>query len=125
MDFPLEIVIRDIPRTDEIEQRIHDKVEKLASLYDRITRCRVVVESPAQAHHRKAPYKVHIELGVPGPEIIVWKETDQDLDNQDLNTVLRDAFDAARRQIQDRLGKIRRHPNVEKGEAPAEPTSEA
>jgi len=124
MDFPLEIVIRDIPRTAEIEQRIQDKVAKLASFYDRITRCRVVVESPAQAHHRKAPYQVHIELGLPGPEIIVKKETDQDLDNQDLNSVLRDAFDAARRQIQDRLDKLRRHPTLEKGEAPVEPSQE-
>lgn len=122
MDFPLEIVIRDIPRTEELEKRIRDKVSKLAEFHPRITRCRVVLASPAQHHHRKAPYQVRIEIGVPGPEIVVTRESEQDPAHEDLNIALRDAFDAARRQIQDRLGRIRKHPTVDKGPAAAEPT---
>ena len=121
MNFPLEIVIRDIPRSDELEQRVRTKVEKLAALYDRITRCRVVVSAPAQHHHRKAPYHVSIELGLPGPEIVVNKEASQDPTHEDLGIALRDAFDAARRQIQDRLARYRQHPSSEKGESSLEP----
>jgi ribosome-associated translation inhibitor RaiA len=121
-DFPLEIVIRDIPRTAELEQRVRDKVAKLAVLHDRITRCRVVIASPAQHHHRKSPYQVRIELGVPGPEIVVTKESEQDPAHDDLSIALRDAFDAAKRQIQDRLGRIRNHPAGDKGEAATEPS---
>lgn len=121
MDFPLEIVIRDIPRTDELEQRVRAKVEKLAALHDRITRCRVVISAPAQAHHRKAPYHVSIELGLPGPEIVVNKEASQDPTHEDLTVALRDAFDAARRQVQERLARYRQHPSIEKGETPLGP----
>jgi ribosome-associated translation inhibitor RaiA len=124
IEFPLEIVIRDIPRTDGLENRIREKVAKLAALFPRITRARVVVESPAHHHHNKgAVYQCHIELGVPGPEIVVTRESERDQQHADLNVALRDAFDAARRQLQDRLDKWRNHPPVAKGELPG-PTPE-
>jgi ribosome-associated translation inhibitor RaiA len=107
-DFPLEIVVRDIPRTDGLEQRIREKVAKLVVLHPRITSFRVTIESPAHHRHQKgSPYRVRLEIGIPGPEIVVTRESEVDHEHEDLKVALRDAFDAARRQINDRLERQR------------------
>ena len=51
MKQPLEIIFRDIPQSDFIEENIREKVEKLDKFYDRIMACRVVVETPHGHHH--------------------------------------------------------------------------
>jgi len=123
--FPLEVVVRDIPRTNGLEARIREKVVKLAGFYDKISRCRVVVESPHHHHQKGATYHVTIELGVPGPDIVVNRESERSQDHEQVGVALRDAFDAARRQLQDRLGRLRKHPQSEPGVEPeAEPTAE-
>ena len=118
-DFPLEIVVRDIPRTDGLEQRIHEKVAKLAALQPRITSFRVTIESPANHRHQKGtPHLVKLEIGVPGPEIVVTRESEEDHQHDELAVALRDAFDAARRQITDRQEKQR---DLAKGPRDGEP----
>lgn len=120
--FPLEIIVRDVPRTERLEQRIHDKVAKLAGLQPRITSLRVTVESPAHHRHQKGtPYRVKLEIGVPGTEIVVTHESEEDHEHDDLSVALRDAFDAARRQLQERLDKQRDHHKGRRGAEPGVP----
>jgi hypothetical protein len=42
------------------------------------------------------PFNIHIDLGVPGKEIVVDRQ-----ENEDAYVALRDAFDAAKRQLED------------------------
>ena len=46
MEIPLQITGRNFELTEAIESEIRQKAEKLDKFYDRIIRCRVVVESP-------------------------------------------------------------------------------
>ncbi len=99
MKLPLEITFRNVVRTDEIEERIRAKAAKLDKFFDKITGCRVVVESPHKHHHKGNTYHVRIELSVPGDEIVVTRDP-QISEHEDMGIALRDAFSAAQRQLQ-------------------------
>jgi len=96
MQLPLQITFRDIPHSPAIEARIRKKAEKLESCYERIMGCRVVVETPQRHKHQGKLYQVRIDLTVPGAELVVNHNL-----NEDVYVALRDAFDAARRQLED------------------------
>lgn len=95
MQLPVQIISRDLHLSQHLETTIHEKASKLDTFYSRITRCRVVVESPTHHHWKSKPYKVQIDLSVPGAELVVNHH-----ENQDLKIAIRDAFDAAKRRLQ-------------------------
>jgi ribosome-associated translation inhibitor RaiA/cold shock CspA family protein len=95
MQFPLQITARDISLSEAAEADIRAKAADLETYYDGIMGCRVVVEGPVQ-HHRKGPFIVRIDLSVPGAELVVDRRADADL-----YVAIRDAFDSARRRLED------------------------
>ena|SRR5687768_8541669 len=99
MKIPLEITFRNVARTEAIDEKIRGKVAKLDRLFDRITGCRVVVESPHNHHHKGNSYHVRIELSVPGGELVVNRDPPNP-EHEDLGIALRDAFAAVQRQLQ-------------------------
>ncbi len=96
MEIPLQITARDIDLTDAIRTDIAEKAAKLESFYGRITRCRVVIESPRRHQHEGKIYSVHVYVTVPGTELMVKRELDKDL-----YVAIRDAFHDARRKLED------------------------
>src|SRR5688572_18630574 len=105
---PIQITIRDIPPTVALENCIRKKAEKLNHYYHRINSCRVVVEVP-QKHKRQGKlFSVHIDLTVPGKELVVNKHYDQDV-----YVAVRDAFRALKRQLEQyadkRRGEVKCH----------------
>lgn len=99
MKLPLEITFRNVVRTEEMEERIRAKAAKLDRFFDRITGCRIVVEAPHKHHLKGNTYRVHIELSVPGEELVVNRDP-QNPEHEELTIALRDAFAAAQRQLQ-------------------------
>lgn len=102
MKLPVQIVLRDIPHSDAIESDIRARVDKLDQFYPEIMCCRVVVELPGKHKHQGKEFNVRIDITVPGSEIVVNRERDEDL-----YVALRDAFDAARRRLEDYARKQR------------------
>ncbi len=107
MQTPLQITIRDVEHSEALETRIRNKAAKLEEFFDRIVSCRIVVEMPHKHHHQGKHFNVRIDIGVPGSEIVVNRDHDEDV-----YVALRDAFDAAKRQIEDYARKI--HGDVKK-----------
>ncbi|MGI0493677.1 ribosome hibernation-promoting factor, HPF/YfiA family [Alkalinema pantanalense CENA528] len=101
MQIPLQIISRSFSVTPAIETAIQEKVEKLTQFFDRITNCRVTLESTAGRHQQGNLYQVRIDLSVPGKEIIVNRNSDANHSHEDLYVAIRDSFDAAKRQLQD------------------------
>ncbi len=95
MRLPLQITARDISLSEPAELDIREKAASLDHYYDGIMSCRVVVEGPVR-HHRSGPFTVRIDLSVPGAELVADRQVDEDL-----YVAIRDAFDAARRQLED------------------------
>ncbi len=110
MDYPYELIVRDIPRTEGLEQKIEEKVEKLGTFYDRISHCRVTIEAPERGRRKGAAFKVSIELGVPGADLIANREGEPSPNNETLTPAIREAFKAMQRQLRDYIEKKRRRP---------------
>jgi ribosomal subunit interface protein len=96
MKIPLQITARNLDLAEAFREEIRKKTEKLDKFYDQIMRCRVVVEVPHRHSHEGILYKVHIHMTVPGVELVVERELAEDLE-----VAIRDAFDAARRKLED------------------------
>jgi ribosomal subunit interface protein len=111
MQLPLQITARDLLLTEAIETAIREKAAKLELFYDRMTACRVTIEAPHRHQHKGVLYNVTIDMTVPGAELVVKREP-----HEDLYVAIRDAFDAARRQLQSFAGRqrgdVKRHDQV-------------
>jgi cold shock CspA family protein/ribosome-associated translation inhibitor RaiA len=107
MQLPLQVSFRGMPRSAAIETDIREKAAKLEEFYDRITSVRVVVETPHRQHRQGKLFHVRIDVRVPGREIVVSREPAQHHAYEDVYVAIRDAFDAARRQIEDYAREMR------------------
>ena len=106
MPHPLQITFRNMDASAAIEAAVRERAEKLDELYDRIGSARVVVEAPHRRHHQGTLYHVRVDLHVPGDELVVNREAAENHAHEDVYVAIRDAFDAARRQLAD---WVRRH----------------
>ena len=113
------VTFRGVERTDALETEILARLRKLETYYGRIMGCRVLLELVQRHHEAGNRNHVRIDLTVPGEEIVVAHEaglhaTAQDVDEERLSKVaesdperkharvaIREAFDIARRQLQD------------------------
>jgi ribosomal subunit interface protein len=115
MQVPIQITVREMQQSDALEAQIRQKVSKLEALHDRITSCRVTVEQLARHHHQGRPFRVTVDVRVPGREIVANRDH-----HEDVYVALRDAFDAVRRQLEDaarqQRGAVKAHPVPVHGE---------
>lgn len=112
--IPADITFRHVDSSDFREDMIHEQLEKLEHVYDRIVRCHVVIDPPSKHHRHGATYLVKVQLSVPRSQIIV-----DHVRNEDLSIAIRDAFKAARRQLVDYVQSQHAHPHpVEVADAP-------
>jgi cold shock CspA family protein/ribosome-associated translation inhibitor RaiA len=103
MQRPLKITSRDFPLTDVFEAEIREKAAALDTYYERLSGVEVTVEAPAIAHHRKGgPFLVIIRMTTPGKELMVDRQAEEEL-----SQAIREAFDAARRVLEDHARELR------------------
>lgn len=96
METPLQISLRGVAHSDALHEAIREKAHKLERYYTHIMSCRVVLELAARHKRKGKQYSARVDLKVPGGEIAVTREHDEDP-----QIALRDAFDSARRQLED------------------------
>lgn len=104
----LQLQVHNFDLSDELKEEIRQKAEKLTGFYDRINKCRVVVDMPHRHSREGERYTVRIDMTVPGNDIIIKRQA-----HENINAAIRDAFDAARRKLEDHArlqrGKVKRH----------------
>jgi ribosomal subunit interface protein len=96
MQIPVQITVRDVPHSDALEARIREKAAKLGEFHPRITSCRVTVEELRKHHHQGKHFQVNVDVRVPGKEVVANRAH-----AEDVYVALRDAFDAAKRQLEE------------------------
>jgi ribosomal subunit interface protein len=101
MQLPLQVTFRGIPHSDAVEASIRRKADKLETFYPGIVSCRVVVEAAHHNHHKGNLYNVRIDIKVPQKEIVVSHRQHDQHAHEDIYVAIRDAFDAAKRQLED------------------------
>lgn len=107
MQVPLEVSFRNMERSPELEAAVREKAAKLEEFYDRITACRVVVEAPHEHHQKGNLYHVRVYLSLPEHDVAVDRDPGEHHAHEDVQVAIRDAFKAARRQLQDVVRKLR------------------
>ena len=112
MQLSPQITFHNLEPSTAIEGVVREKIAKLEEFCDRITGCRVVVEIPHRHHEHGNLYQVRIDLTVPGEEIVVNREAPEHVPYRDVHVAIRDAFDAARRQLEDYVRRHRRDVKV-------------
>lgn len=106
MQTPLQITFRNMHASAAVEADIRERVGKLERIFDRITGCRVIVEAPHRHQQKGRLYGIRIELAVPGEEIVVQRSGPENPAHEDIYVAVHDAFDAARRRLQDHRDKM-------------------
>ena len=96
MELALQISLHGIKPSDALHNAIREKAEKLNRYYSHIMSCRVVLELAGRRKRQGKQFTVRIDLKVPGGEVVVTHEHDEDV-----QIALRDAFDAAKRRLED------------------------
>ncbi|NIP73131.1 MAG: HPF/RaiA family ribosome-associated protein [Gammaproteobacteria bacterium] len=113
MQLPLQITFRGMERSEAMEAAIREKAEKLDQFHERIMSCRVMVEPDHKHHHQGTLYRVRVDITVPGDELVVSREPGLNHAHEDAYVAIRDAFDAAGRQlkayVRRRRGKVKTH----------------
>jgi cold shock CspA family protein len=118
--IPTQVTFRGLAHSDTFETYVRERVAWLEQFYANIVRCRVLVELPHRHHHDGRHFHVRIEVTVPGgPPIVISHEPSlhgplKDLEQAEhhkgteiegvhryAHVAVHEAFDAARRRLQD------------------------
>ncbi|MDD2658716.1 MAG: HPF/RaiA family ribosome-associated protein [Methylococcales bacterium] len=101
MQIPLQITFRGISHSDAIEARIREKANKLNKFFTSIMSCRVAVEAEHQRHHHGNQYHIRIDITTPHKELVISREHYDRESHENIYVAIRDAFNAATRQLED------------------------
>lgn len=118
--IPSHITFRGISHSPELDADIAERIEALAKLYPRITRCRVLLEVPHRHHRDGTHVHVRIEMVIPDHEpLVVSREPSlhgglRDAEEQQrrkdaeiadshrhAEVAIREAFETARRRLEE------------------------
>jgi ribosomal subunit interface protein len=103
MQIPLQITLRNIAKSEAVEACIRRKAEKLDRYHRNIISCRVVVEIPSRHKQQGKEFVVHLDIKVPGNEIVITHDH-----HEDLYVALQEAFQAAQRRLESAAPPIAR-----------------
>jgi cold shock CspA family protein/ribosome-associated translation inhibitor RaiA len=106
--------------SDALEAAVRKEADRLERFYDRITSARVVIGRPQHSHQKGDTFSVRIHLALPGGKHLdISRDPAATGRHEDAHVTIRDAFDAAGRQLQDDArkleGEIKTHEPVPHG----------
>lgn len=120
MKTPLQIHFHDMPVSPALETLIREKAAKLEQFHPNLTGCRVVVDKPHNHSQQGELFAVTVDVSVPGATIVANQAR-----NEDPHVALRDAFLAARRQVEDYARRQRDEQRIPTGRMPVVEPPEA
>ena len=113
MQVPLQIRFHDLEPSEFVEAAVRKHAERLERFNSRIISCRVSVAAAHKRHHKGNLYRVTVDVRTPAGEVAVSRSPEAHHEHEDVYVAIRDAFNAARRRLQDRArvqrGKVKTH----------------
>lgn len=94
--IPTQIIFHGLTPAAPLEADIRDHIAWLEQFYRGIVGCRVHVEVPHRHHRSGRQVRIHLDVTVPGGPPVVVSHA-----HRYAPVAVREAFDAARRQLQD------------------------
>jgi ribosomal subunit interface protein len=99
MTNEFQIVFHNMDQTAAITEAVQKRIEKLERFCDQIIFGRVVLDSPHNNHHKGKVYSVSLEVHTTVKEVRVNQDQHDNHAHEDLYVAIRDAFNAAERQL--------------------------
>jgi cold shock CspA family protein len=113
----LEVSFREVDKNEGLEELIRKKAAKLDQACGELMSCRIAVEKAQQRVHQGNPFRVRIDMTVPGHEFVVVRDSGEGEKHAPLSKVISDAFSAARRKLREHVRKdkkeVKTHPMQE------------
>lgn len=107
MDVEPHIVFEGMAPLDRVREHVLEELAKLER-FGRIVACRVVIARPQHRHRQGDLYHVAVHLNLPGGrDVHADRNPQDDHSHEELNVAIRDAFLAAKRQLQAATRKMR------------------
>lgn len=110
MSNEFQVVFHNIDHSDAIVGAVNKRISKLERYCDQIIAGRVVLDSPHNNHHKGRVYSVGLEIHTPQKEVRVNQDQHDNHAHEDLYVAIRDAFNAAERQLKSIDKKHRANP---------------
>lgn len=107
MTNEFQVVFHNIDQSNALTDLVQKRIMKLERYCDQIITGRVVLDSPHNNHHKGKVYSVGLEIHTPSREVRVNQEQHDNHAHEDLYIAIRDAFNAAERQLKS-VGKKHR-----------------
>ncbi len=118
MQLPAQITFHGMPHSAALEDAIRGRTARLERRYPQLISCRVVLGHAARHKQQGKEFVVRLDIKLTGAEVAINRDH-----SEDAFVAVRDAFDAARRQLEDharrRRGEVKSHTRVRKRGAKA------
>ena len=110
MSSPMTLTFRHLDHSSAFEARARELGQRLQRYGEPITLCHMTLEGTHSAHHASGSYNVHIALSIPGAQIHADSLQHDGAGHRDIYVALRDAFNNAKRQLQELHARRYRSP---------------
>lgn len=107
MSFPVRITWKNHDPSAAVEAYIGEQAERLARFGDQITDCHVTVETPHRHHSHGRHFLIHVDVHVPGKELVANRDPQAADNHEEIHAAIRDAFDAMKRQLTHHFDRAR------------------
>lgn len=108
MQIPVQVTFHGMPASAALETAIRQYAGKFDRFHPHLISCRAVVEHVARHQRQGKEYTVRLDIRVKGGEIAINRDH-----AEDAFVAVREAFDAARRRLEDharrRRGAVKTH----------------
>lgn len=99
MTNEIQVVFHNIDQSDALVNAVQKRIEKLERYCNQIIGGRVVLDCPHNNHHKGKVYSVGLDIHTPVLEVRVNQDQHDNHAHEDLYVAIRDAFNAAERQL--------------------------
>lgn len=101
MQVPLQLTFRGMAQSDALAAHARLRAEKLEHHFDRIVSCHIVIELAGHHHRNGERFRVSINLGLPGHEIVVGHAPSDDQGPETAYMAVDRAFHDVERELKD------------------------
>jgi len=99
MSNEFQIVFHNIDQSEALSDSVNKRIDKLRRFSSEIIGGRVVLDAPHNNHQKGKVYSVTLEVHTSNKQVVITQEQHDNHAHEDLYVAIRDAFNAAERQL--------------------------
>jgi cold shock CspA family protein/ribosome-associated translation inhibitor RaiA len=106
MDTELDIIFRNMDKSEALENMIREKAAKMEQFFPHIIDARVICEMPHWSQVHAQDFHMTIEVNVPGNKLVVSRDPGKEERHKHAEGVVKDSFEAMYKQLKSESRKM-------------------